>query len=306
MKRILNFFSFFVLFNIVMSCSLYGDYIDEFYDETGEITVSVYANNIKKHQSAAIYGNYVFFVTNFRTTIYVYNIVDRQFADSIPLPAGKGKDNYGGVLYHSNQTSFSTKFYTNEDKFPLMYISQRAKNDLRCFTEVYRIKVENNDEKEKYSAELIQTLYFPIMSESNSLGNTNVVFDEENNLMYTYSRNNDTSASNYGLCKVSCFEIPKTDSSNIYLEDEDILFSFYIDCSAVNMQGACIDSGLLYIGQGTNTPALRIVDLNKRTLVSTYDLRKRTHSFEPQGCFWYDGCLMLCSANQIYKIKFKK
>lgn len=271
-------------------------------DIEADFSITIYASNLKKHQSAAVYGNYAFFVTDKRTRIYIYNLLERQYVDSIVMPTKNDKTPGGYTLYHCNQSSFGSSFYSHEDTIPLLYISQRTRNDNRCFTEVYRII--RNIENGKYSVELVQTIYFPVVSEDNSLGNVNVVIDTEMNKMYTYSRNNDTLASNYNICRISCFNIPSVSEKNVYLSDEDILYSFPIDCSAVNMQGGCIHKGLLCIGQGVKVPLLRIISLDTESLKTTFNIKKKGHTFEPEGCFWYDGSVMLCSKNSICQVKF--
>jgi hypothetical protein len=142
------------------------------------------------------------------------------------------------------------------------------------------------------------------MSDENSLGNVCVAFDTVTSKMYTYSKNNNKSASNDQVCRISCFDIPPLDEKDVYLEDEDISYSFSIPCSGYLMQGGCINNGLLFIGQGVAEPVLRIVDINTKSLIATYDIKKHGYNFEPEGCFWYDGNVMLCSKNMIYQVKF--
>ncbi len=262
-----------------------------------DISLSIYSSNLKNHQSAAVYGDCAFMVNNWRTRIFIYDLVNCQMVDSIIMPAGKGRTPSGDVIYHSNQCSFSPFFYSANDNYPLLYISQRAKEDKRSFAEVYQIT--NVDDK--FKAQLIQTLYFPIMNEENSLGTVNVVFDIENQVMYTYSRNNDTTSINYGICRITKFKIPAFDNSSIYLNDEDIISSFSIDCSAVNMQGACIRNDSLFIGQGIKNPVLQIVNLETNSL-TTYDLKKMGCKYEPEGCFWYKESLMISTRKCLYKL----
>lgn len=281
---------------IFLSCSLTDDI-----DSCDDLTISIYASNLRNHQSAAVYGENVFLVTNRRTRIYKYDLVQCQMVDSIVMPVGKGTTPSGDVLYHCNQSSFSPCFYSTSDKYPLLFISQRAKEDKRCFAEVYRLLFNDN----KYSAQLIQTILFPVMTEENSMGNVNVVFDAENKVMYTYSRNNDTMSTNYGVCKISKFTIPSFDIPIVYLNDEDIISSFSIECEAINMQGACIHNGVLYIGQGIKSPILRTINLDTG-LLTTYNIKKKGCKYEPEGCFWYNESLMISTRKCIYKIDLSK
>ena len=272
----------------------------------GHIDIELLTTSPGNHQSAAQYDDYVFFVSDRRNNIYMYNIRDKRNVYTIKLHKEEAKDYSGATLYHCNQTSFSTIFYEKNDPFPLLYVSQRANSDLRCFTEVYRIIPTKGDSTEYKSCkvDLIQTIYFPTMNDDNSLGNVNVVFDFENDAMYTYSRNNKKKASNYLQCKISCFNIPEIKRKDVYLEDQDINDSFIIDCSALYMQGACINNRKLYIAQGSaKDPVIRIIDLKKKKLKKTIYLKTYNYIFEPEGYFWYNGKLFLSSAKYIHQIE---
>lgn len=161
--------------------------------------ISLYAHNSKSNQSAAIYGDYVFLISQGRGLIHIYNIRNKSLVNTIKLPVSDENSYYGNDLYHSNQATFGTEFYAFDDPFPLLYISQRARSDLRCFVEVFRIIPEYNEKGDAYKsidAFLVQTIYFPPMTKENSLGNVNCAIDREKNLIYTYSRNNNKTDDN--------------------------------------------------------------------------------------------------------------
>lgn len=257
------------------------------------------------HQSAASYGDYAFFVKDGRSKICLYNLEKKKNLYILNLKAANKN------TYHCNQSSFGIDRYESSDPFPLLYISQRALSDKRCFIEVYRIKTVFDDvtsEYKSFSVEKVQTVYLPAMNYENSLGNANCVIDHDEGCMYIYSRNNNSVEDNYGKCKISKFAIPDFHDETVYLENKDILSSFMIDCSAINMQGGCINDGLLYIGQGY--PAigyvyLNVVDLTNYTLLGRIDLLKYQVSWEPEGCFFYDNCLMLTHTDAINKIEIR-
>ncbi|MBR3010311.1 MAG: hypothetical protein IKH91_05775 [Prevotella sp.] len=269
--------------------------------------ISLYAHNSKSNQSAAIYGDYVFLISQGRGLIHIYNIRNKSLVNTIKLPVSDENSYYGNDLYHSNQATFGTEFYAFDDPFPLLYISQRARSDLRCFVEVFRIIPEYNEKGDAYKsidAFLVQTIYFPPMTKENSLGNVNCAIDREKNLIYTYSRNNNKTDDNYGICKISCFNIPDKGYDIVYLEDSDILYSYMLNCSAVNMQGGCIHDGILYIGQGYKNAGyifLNVVDLNKNELLGRIDLMKQGVEWEPEGCFYYNNHLMIAADNNIWE-----
>ena len=268
---------------------------------TEDATIELYASNSMAHQSAAVFGAYLFLVTKGHTYLYMYDLKDRQMLCSLKMAAGVGVTYYGTDLYHCNQMSFGVDYYDVADPFPLLYISQRSEQDYRCFTEVYRIIPERDSVSEQYSSmtvQRIQTIHFPAMSAKNSMGNVNSVIDHKNKLLYTYSRNNNKTDSNYSKCTISSFNIPDYTLEDVYLEDTDILNSFMLDCSAVNMQGGCIKDGLLYVGQGFSSAGyiyLNIIDLNRQEILARIDLYALEIRWEPEGVFFYDKKLLISS-----------
>jgi hypothetical protein len=79
-----------------------------------------------------------------------------------------------------------------------------------------------------------------------------------------------------------------------------------IDASALNMQGACIVDDLLYIAQGYPSVKyinLYVVNLQQQRLVKRYDLLGSGVDWEPEGCFFYDGGIMLSHTNGICRIE---
>ena len=292
-----------ILFIIVLSfsysfiaCS--ADPVDDGYD------VSYYAESDIMHQSAAIHDNFLFFISIGRSVISLYDMKSKTLLCSKNLKGGNWND------YHCNQASFGVDYYTPDDYFPLLYISQFLNEDSRCFTEVFRIipsRDDNSIDISSFDAKLVQTIYYPVMSEANSLGNVNTVIDQENRLMYTYSRNNNKQDNNYGTCKISCFKIPDIHQKEVYLKDEDIIDSYMLSCSAFNMQGGCIKNGKLYIGRGyifVGYILLNVVDLVHRQLEKQVDLLRHGFREEPEGCFWYDGNLMISTADgNIWRIE---
>ena len=270
-----------------------------------DINIYPYATMSFSHQSAAAYGDYAFFVSNGRSKICMYNLAKKELVHTIDLP--EVNEN----LYHCNQSTFGFERYAPDDPFPLLYISQRNNSSERCFIEGYRIKTKEGEDSEEYQSftiELVQTIYLPAMSYDNSLGNANCVIDASNKVMYTYSRNNRSEDDNYLICKISKFKIPSAHQAVVTFDDDDILDSFMLDCTAYNMQGGCIEEGILYIGQGIPSYGdlyFNVVDLEKKLLVKRFPLYKYNVGWEPEGCFFYDGCVMLAHTTGISRIEKK-
>ena len=270
--------------------------------------VKWFADNSKSNQSAASYGDYLVLIPQNRPVMHLYNLRTKALLYSLPMKAGTG-----GSLYHCNQATFGVDFYEKGDSFPLLYISQRNRAlDKRCFIEVFRLLPSRNEEYDDYTsmqAQLVQTILLPPMTYDNSLGNANCVIETETKSMYTYSRNNEKGQDNTGVCKITRFVIPEIYKDTVMLEDSDIQDSYMLDCSAVNMQGGCIEKSILYIGQGYKSAGyiyLNVVDLKRRQLLERIDLLERGITWEPEGCFFYKGNLMIAEGTNIWEFIFAK
>ena len=276
------------------------------------VEVNLFSSNSVIQQSAASYRNYCIMITDNRASMYLYNLETKEMLCRVALKPGEGKDFMGYVLYHCNQATFGSDFYDESDPFPLLYISQRAGEDKRCFVEVYRIILAREDAEEDYSsmsANLVQTIYFPKMDRENSLGNVNCVIDPDSHQIYTYSRNNDTHDTNYGICKISRFAIPDVYNETVELTDSHIKSSFMLNCSAVNMQGGCICNGILFVGQGSKSAGhiyLNVINLQKQKLEARIDLLRRRFTWEPEGCFSFGERIMITAGNSIWEVNFRR
>ena len=265
---------------------------------------SKYADLDFKHQSAAVYNDYVFFVERCRMSICLYDLSQKA---KVYTASFKPVGNSG--IYHCNQSTFGIVKYDSSDSFPLLYVSQRPKSGTRCFVEVLRIHPKFNEDTTaivSFKVELVQEIYFPQMTKENSLGNVNCVIDVKKGKMYTYSRNNRSGDDNYLQCKISQFSIPDFRKQQVVLEDSDIESSFMIDSFAENMQGACLVDDFIYIAQGypsANYVYLNVVDLQQQRLVKRYDLLESGVDWEPVGCFFYDGSIMLSHTGAICRIE---
>ena len=259
------------------------------------------------HQSAACYGDYAFFISNKMINVMVYNM--RTGTKIFTLK----QDPLGtGTIYHCNQACFGTQKYSEEDYFPLLYISQHQNKSNRSFIQVFRVLPTSAGYGQEYTAfafEKIQTIYFPVLTDENSLGNVNAVIDTDNRFIYTYSRNNNSSAENYGKCKISKFILPDAlESTSFTLSDNDILDSYFINTGAFNMQGGAYYNGLLYIGRGAQTAGyidLYVIDLANRKLWFMVDLLHNAFPYEPEGAYIYKDDLYIGASSRIFKFSFK-
>ncbi len=274
------------LCNIICITSCSNDYNND-----DSVIITHFADDIVNNQSVAVYNDYLFLVSIGCKDIVLYDLKIKKILCSIKLKCRTPS------IYHCNQATFGVNFYLVDDYFPLLYISQRANEVNRCFTEVFRIIPSSDDGLKNISSievEKVQTIYYPVMSNENSMGNVNTVIDQETRLIYTYSRNNNMEDDNYGVCKISCFEIPDVHHKEVYLEDEDMIDSYILSCSAINMQGGCVKDGNLYVLQGNSSVGMymNIINLLSRQLEKRIDLMLYGIYDEPEGCFIYNEKVM--------------
>lgn len=279
-------------------------------DKINLIVVSHFANNGRNHQSAAAYGDYAFFVPDRRSALYCYNLKTKRVICTKIFEAVNERTSGDYILYHCNQMTFGPDFFDEKDPFPLLYISQRARDDRRCILEVYRLKPEWSESESEYSsldAELVQMIYFPVESKYNALGRVNCVMDSSNRVMYTYSYSTISGDPDRTLCRLSSFAIPDKSQPEVVLNDDAILESHKYDYKATNSQGACIHNDRLFITQGYASFGiyLNVFDLKKKKLLTRVDLLANGITWEPEGCFVYNGNIMVSTGCNIWEFHFE-
>jgi hypothetical protein len=281
-------------------------------DTVDSVNFSLYAEKNVAAQSAACYGNYLIFVSKQVSRMTLYNLNSKKILYKLnldPKTEMRGKID----VYHANNSSFSREKYDKNDPFPLLYVSHRENNAQRGVVEVYRIHPFHRNGQADYDSmavEQVQTVFYPAMTDKNAMGSPWTAIDPGNGYMYTYSRNNRSKAPNRGKCRLSKFKIPpfKGDCDSVFLNDADILEANDLRFSAGFSQGACIYHGMMYIAQGVpqknEKVYLRVVDLEKGKLIRTYNLHASGFDEEPEGCFIYNGKLMVATNKKnIYQLE---
>lgn len=273
--------------------------------------LETYANNSKGNQSAAAYGKYLFLVKDKLASVAVYNI-EKKSVSCVYSMTPRNDMNGKQTVFHCNQSSFGVEKFIEADSFPLLYVSQRNRTaNEGAILSVFRVNPEFVEgEMVSFSLEEVQTVYFPVMNDSNCLGNPNVAIDTAKKVMYVYSRNNRKEALNRHKAKLTTFKIPtlRDREGNVIrevrLSDDDILSSFSSDFSMVSAQGACAKSGMLYIAQVYSNPQYkRGAVLHKINMDSqehtTIDLSSLGFKGEIEGCWTYNGNLMFSSSGKM-------
>lgn len=292
---------------------LAGDSESSAQEIVDSVGFSLYAKKTVCAQSAACYGDYLVFVSKQVSKMTFYNLKSKMILFTLnlePKTEMRGKTD----IYHANNSSFGRKKYNEDDPFPLLYVSHRENNMKRGVMDVYRIlpiRKTGSADYDSMAVEQVQTIYYPVMTDKNALGSPWTAIEPEHDFMYTYSRNNRSKAPNRGRCRLSKFFIPEIKTSSpdsVFLNDSDILESNDLGYNAALSQGACIYHGMMYIAQGVpqknGKVYIRVVDLGKGELIRTYNLHASGFNEEPEGCFIYNGKLMVATIKKnIYQLE---
>lgn len=256
-------------------------------------------------QSSAIYGNYLFIIKDKLTNVICYNMAKRTVLYN--LATGFSKDS----SWHCNQCQFGTLKYSQDDMFPVLYITVNNNSQGRCSWVAYRIVPTLTDnEISSFTIEEVQTIYLPAMTDTNCLGNLNIAVDAERNVLWGYGRNNNSSADNYLNAMFACFQMPALSSATVTYEDSDIIDSFSDTWSMAYAQGGFVKNGKLVIMQGYLTVGLinmRVVDLyGQKRQVSFVNLLADGFTEEPEGVFYWDGHIYTsANSSNIWEFTFK-
>ena len=258
-------------------------------------------------QSVANYGKYIISVKDRLSSALLYDLEENKRVYRLFLTPHEER-NGSTLIYHCNQCNFGSEKYDEQDMFPLLYINQRNPADsIGALITAYRIvpKLDENDSIVSFSMDLIQSIYLPLMTDENCLGNPNMVIDTKKNVFYTYSRNNNRKASNYGKGMISKFKMPSLYKDGsiqevVRLTDDDILDSFKCDFNMFYAQGGFFRKGKLYFVQGmpSKTPSnnyiyFREINLKKKKQTRVVDMLALGFDKEPEGCWFYNGKVMI-------------
>ena len=200
-------------------------------------------------------------------------------------------------LYHCNNANFSTKFYSNEDKFPLLYVSQQ--NNTVHQTLVYRL---TGDSIDNINLNLVQTIIGPTPTIDNHMNCQDCIVDGDNGYLYLYAphRCEEFESSLY----IVKYKLPSLDESIKQLKDEDICGSVYYDKKNSSPQGAIYYNGLIYIVKGVpgwnENVYLDIVDFDKKEVCSI-NMTEKGFKKEPEGlCIFEDRLICATNGSGIY------
>lgn len=233
-------------------------------------------------QGADCYNNLVFQFCNGFNYASCYDITN---GNKIAMFKFAGAPS--GLNYHCNNADFSQTFFSDDDEFPLIYVSQSSPRHVV----VGRIARKKNT----FTMDVVQTIVL------SGIPSADVVIDKENGYMYAYVYNMDKLI----LYK---YKIPEYNlSDRIVLTKDDILET--IDIGHVTYrQGATIKDGFLYMLDGVpnwgTEVYLKVVNLEN----GSYSRISLSHNFgfyyEAEDVFFYNNDLFLVTNfnKGVYKV----
>ena len=257
----------------------------------------------KKSQDGAIYKDSLF-LFNASGTCTVYNIDSREQVGSFKL------DKLSLLKPHANSVCFGTEFYSESDKFPLLYVNiynnyksdPDRKEGVCC---VYRIAKQGST----YSSVLVQvikigfvedtTLWKSVSAKGDRLPYGNFVVDTDENMLYAFvlrDKNKTTRFFKFKLPAVSEGQYDKTYGCNVVtLDKEAILDMFDVGYFGV-IQGCAYSNGKIYSTNGLGVDGssykfadLRIIDLRTKSVCNTIDFEEFRITEEPEMIAFNEG-----------------
>ena len=226
-------------------------------------------------QGFAILGDELFNCHHSNDIIDVYNLITKDKVSSIILKP----DN----IVHCNNVNFSSVFYDNEDKYPILYIQQRGyANKLN----VYRIISENDN---IISAHKIQEISFSKCSFSIS------TIDSKKSILYVIYGYN-------GNRYLGSFRLPSVKEGDLTISIESAYKTYYLPFTKIGQDTAFYNNCLFLLCGYKGEGELWRIDLDTSE-ADIIDLPSVGFSTEPEGIDIYGENILLSSANKtIYSL----
>ena len=226
-------------------------------------------------QGFAIYDKYLFNCHHTNDVIDIFDLETKKKVSEIHLEPE--------TIVHCNNVNFDSEFYSEDDRFPLLYIQQRG---YASKLNVYRI-ICNGDSI--ITADKIQTISF----ESCSWGINTI--DNRRNLLYTFYG---YGGNNY----LSSFRMPSYREGDVSIHPKSAYKTYYCPYKKVGQDTAFNDK-YLYITCGYSKEGeLWRIDIENKT-AKLIDLTRYKLTGEPEGLDIYKGDILLSFFNKaLYRI----
>lgn len=281
--------------------------------------------SMKGMQDGAIWGKYLFrFDANGEGFVYDLDTVQGN-GEPLEVVAQFMLDRADEIPPHSNAVVFGTEYFSPEDEYPLLYSNMYNNfsekddpmNGVCC---VYRLQKEGDT----FKTTLVQLIKVGFADQaplwlSSTEGKDvrpygNFVIDRDTNRLVAFVMRDADRTTRYFT-----FDLPKCSDGQpdatysvpkVTLQKEDILSQF--DCEYHHfIQGACAHGGKVYSVEGFHlkwskeTPALRVIDLEKQTQELLVNFPEYGEEIEPELIdFRGETCYYSNSDGELFTIEF--
>ena len=237
-------------------------------------------------QSHAIYDKYLFAFNNTHTSVRIYNLETNSAITTVSMTATSGM--------HCNNACFGTKFYDENDEFPVLYTSGGSVGDYYT-VEVFRVQHEDDT----WSLTLVQTITLPTSSGQTSLSWSQIAIDPYTTKMWLRSNS-------YWARLVQ----PNLSESSVTMTESDIKEIFPIslvyDYNA-HQQGFFIYKNISYSLMGVpswgDIAYMKVYNLSSKSEINTINFTAAGFNFEPEGIGLYDGHLIISdNSGNLYRL----
>lgn len=239
----------------------------------------------RSYQGAAAYGKYFFQFSDHMENVGVYDLDEKKLIGVTSLQKNE--------LYHCNNAGFGKEFWSEEDEFPLLYVSMEN-IDAHCAL-VFRVQKADG----AFVFTIVQTIRYPDPRTGGAYYPNSVV-DGENGLIYVmgYTENSYEKKKNNRI-RVTKFGLPGKDTSDVQLKAEDALDDFEVE-SVTATQGAIVRKGIIYQVYGFGGKSfLKLLDSDKKEYIATVRLPKYKFRAEPECLVYYNGALFCADVNGV-------
>lgn len=253
-------------------------------------------------QGGAIYGNKLVCMIaadEYPSTYengFIYDLVTKE---RIALHFSSTLNGIEYTLPHANQISFGNQFYGENSAFPLLYVSQVNGSNESLWQRsergilVYDIRLKDG----VYSAVLVQVIKPNLNNEEllNYIGRytPNYVVNPDDNTIVIIGYPNESWYDLSGEQPISTIYIPDPYTDVFTYDVDSIIDSFKLNKPAA-LQQSFIQGWKLYSACGTfEKPALRVVDLRRKEIMTEVDLLQIFGKMESQFLGIYNESRML-------------
>ena len=255
--------------------SIYIDSIEKI------ITPAQYSST-NNYQGGACYNNYYAMVANNFENILIYDLETNRLVCTV--------DNidtaYHNTDYHCNTVAFGNEFYSETDRFPLLYVSMESPKVHS--TLVFRIRKLAGF----YGVDLVQTIEFPSSKDSGVYLPNSYIDYEEAAIYYAGYTNNSYNKADDNYLKYYKFQLPSLEEKTVKLNLSNSLDIFTLP-SETATQGGFISHGYLYQTFAFKSkPMFRIADLENHTVIHEQSLGETTGYYDEfENIATYNGRL---------------